>query len=498
MARKANNSKPQKVSTLDDACPVDVQENDVVVEDSSPEAVKDHATAESTAVGGEEKEADDEEGIWDVVRVIPTAEERIVCRHENCKVQAVAVWASSDDLHDEWPLCEECQLLEFGGWPEGVDPIERACDASDPATFVTPVSQEKEQEAGVGVIQCYIDKPDSATRIPSNLATDAPQSDETLHSKLGGDVESHIDSGNIASRVSSTGAGTIPASSVCSAGCSPAASPLPKKSPMSQASQDDHSEQQEGGDEEAEDSDDEEEEQFDLKEILSVKKIQTNQIVCSGGNEGCTLLACSVWVSSVDTKKWYYCVDCQERDFDGWPELEEFPISHMSQSHMQLIATKCSRKRAPTMPSLPSTPPSGGVDGGHHAFSPQSKANTHFVTPPPHFLAAVKGGDKDSNVAVAKSNREVAAKKVTPATGGRVAQNGKATVSASAVATHKKWQNEAERLGSKDTRIIIDRKVAKKVIFDAVYDSFCPTNISDLYMVRRGNEDCFRICFLSP
>lgn len=251
------------------------------------------------------------------------------------------------------------------------------------------------------------------------------------------------------------------------------------------AIQEDQTGEQDGEENQSELSivDDEEEEQFDLVEILSCEKIQTNQVVCSGGDEGCDLLACSIWASSVTGKRWYYCVDCQKRDFDGWPEIKEIPISHMDREHKHLIAKNCSRKRNPAMPTFPSSPAAGGgVDDD--AFSSRSKPKTNFVTPPRNSLATPKGNENDSSVLGANSKTALV-KQITPHTGGGVsaAMAGKPTASASALATHKKWQEEAERLGSKDSRIIIDRKVAKKVIFDTLHDLFRPTNITDLYKV---------------
>jgi len=74
-----------------------------------------------TMASGEEGE---NEGIWDLIRVIPATEEKVECRHDDCCNRAVAVWATDEHSEDEWPLCEEHQLEEFGGWPEGVEPVE--------------------------------------------------------------------------------------------------------------------------------------------------------------------------------------------------------------------------------------------------------------------------------------------------------------------------------------------------------------------------------------
>jgi hypothetical protein len=480
-ARTAKQSKPEKVSQDDDEHPTSERENATVTEDSSSAAGGDHDVAASKTEGGGggggrgENEAVDHEETWDIVRVVPTAEEKLKCRHEKCNGQAVAVWASSADLQDEWPLCEECQLQELGGWPEGVDPVERELDASDPGSIAAPVISQDEDN---GAIERNNDDSASTTGAPPENATDVSPSDPSFVSTSANDSESHCSSGKEAARAPSPSnvASTSDSSPLSAAGALVASAPRSKNS-MPQAA----------GECDIDDDPstyDEEDEQFDLKEILSVAKIQTDQIVCSGGDEGCTLLACCVWVSSAHPKKWYYCIDCQKRDFGGWPELEELPISHMDESHMQFVANKCSRKRAPAMPSFTTPPPSGACDGGKSTTSPRSKPNTHFVTPPQNSLAAVKGGATESIVVGAK-NPATSAKHITPVAGGAAAAPKIGKASANALATHKKWQKEAELMGSKDSRIIIDRKVAKKVVLDALHDSFRPTNINDLYQVRR-------------
>eukprot|EP00529_Nitzschia_sp_RCC80_P008035 CAMPEP_0113513062 /NCGR_PEP_ID=MMETSP0014_2-20120614/39658_1 /TAXON_ID=2857 /ORGANISM="Nitzschia sp." /LENGTH=1242 /DNA_ID=CAMNT_0000409433 /DNA_START=167 /DNA_END=3895 /DNA_ORIENTATION=+ /assembly_acc=CAM_ASM_000159 len=91
----------------------------------------------------DDEEAEEE---WDVVRVIPTDEENITCRTEDCCEQAVVVWASSLDPADEWPVCEDCQLEDFGGWPEGVFPIHKSGDTGDDSEEIARLLAEREEE----------------------------------------------------------------------------------------------------------------------------------------------------------------------------------------------------------------------------------------------------------------------------------------------------------------------------------------------------------------
>ena len=56
--------------------------------------------------------------LWDIDRVIPTDEDIVECRTGGCTYPAVAIWRSNKNPNDKWALCEDCQLEEYGGWPE--------------------------------------------------------------------------------------------------------------------------------------------------------------------------------------------------------------------------------------------------------------------------------------------------------------------------------------------------------------------------------------------
>ena len=46
---------------------------------------------------------------WDIVRVIPTAEEQIPCRNsKTCSKNTEVSWASNLNPEDSWDLCEDC------------------------------------------------------------------------------------------------------------------------------------------------------------------------------------------------------------------------------------------------------------------------------------------------------------------------------------------------------------------------------------------------------
>ena len=69
-----------------------------------------------------------EDEIWEIVRVIPIAEEKIPCCIKECSKDAAFSWASNSNRNDIWNFCEGCQVIERGGWPNGVVPIKYLAD----------------------------------------------------------------------------------------------------------------------------------------------------------------------------------------------------------------------------------------------------------------------------------------------------------------------------------------------------------------------------------
>ena len=69
--------------------------------------------------------------IWDIVQVIPTAEEQISCHIKECSKDAAVSWASNLNPEDIWDLCEGCQVIKRGDWPEGVHPFKYSADSSN-------------------------------------------------------------------------------------------------------------------------------------------------------------------------------------------------------------------------------------------------------------------------------------------------------------------------------------------------------------------------------
>lgn len=107
------------------------------------------------------------------------------------------------------------------------------------------------------------------------------------------------------------------------------------------------------GDVEDVEEDDNDDTEWDLVHIFSVEELKSSSPkLCM--TEGCPLVACSTYVSSVGREVWHSCLDCQEKDYCGWPDqIKEFPIKFMSSDHRSIIREKCSRQCAPQMPMLP-------------------------------------------------------------------------------------------------------------------------------------------------
>lgn len=193
------------------------------------------------------------------------------------------------------------------------------------------------------------------------------------------------------------------------------------------------------------DVDVEAEESWDMKKVMSYAELaKEGTIKCS--TEVCTLAAASVYCSTLSKQQWYSCLDCQVVDYGGWPEkLEEIPIKGMTDEHKLIMAQKCSRLSSPVFPKFPESPTK--------AFSA-----TNTLTPPPN-----------------------GAQQVTPTPGAKKSQP-----SAQAMAIHSKWQIAATAMGGPEARIVVDKKAAKKLIVDLLYDAFCPMNITQIHTALKA------------
>lgn len=104
------------------------------------------------------------------------------------------------------------------------------------------------------------------------------------------------------------------------------------------------------------------------------------------------------------------------------------------------------------------------------------------ITPPPVSNAAIAAGQSNVIVGAVKNGKKDK-KSITPAPDG--AAKDKAAKpkqpSKEALAIHRKWQIEADKLGG--GKIEVSKPKAKKLIFDMMHDSFRPMNITEIYQV---------------
>jgi hypothetical protein len=81
--------------------------------------------------------------IWDLVRQIPYTEKNM-CHQQGCNLQAIAMWASNlTKTGEEWLVCEDCQVTDFGGWPEGEIPIREHCNVPVALTLMIENNDNK-------------------------------------------------------------------------------------------------------------------------------------------------------------------------------------------------------------------------------------------------------------------------------------------------------------------------------------------------------------------
>ncbi len=255
---------------------------------------------------------------------------------------------------------------------------------------------------------------------------------------------------------------------------------------------------------EDEEDDEEGEEQWDLVHVFTAEELKCNdqEKVQSCMTKNCPLLACVTYRSSLDADNkdlWHSCIDCQEKDFGGWPEeLKEIPITFMSQEHKDMIVEMCTAQYSPEMPKLPE------IEGGGSSIpsfsssqqddpvttnlenkSGDEKAlenNTSSVTPPrPHCAQS-----KTENESVRKEKKTSSSKSRTSASTSTVPKVSPMPVpqkkKPSAIPKcYQKWQEESDKKGG--GKIIVKKADAKPIIFDMLKDAFRPMNITQIYNV---------------
>jgi hypothetical protein len=431
MGRKVSESKDAKSSS---------EQSNKRVSRQNPKYAADMVHA------GVDDAIDEIEEAWDHVRNIAKGE-KMVCRYDNCKTLAVAIWASNIKPDDLWALCKECQDMDF---PQDEQ------DDTNTTTKVSPAATEKgnnEVEEGDLIESDNSGKNRTKNQKESeshHRAKSITTNDESLTPEHEGDKSfCTTSSGREHQSFELIDVKMKDAPSKIDDSDLPGGAVVPRADvgtpPL-----------QEG------DEGEEAPEAWELVQVLSLDRLeQDGTIKCS--SESCTLAACSVWKSNLaPTVKWYSCIDCQEADFEGWPPHEELILKHTTEEHKRIMMQKCTKQSKPTFPDLWNTISPTKEDAGSDIANTITPSSNHIL----HSSFDQQDGGTSSKVAT-----------ITP-------MPGKSQPSKSAMDMHRKWQEAAEAVGGAGARIVVSKPAAKKLIFDKLHDAFCPMNITQIHSVR--------------
>ena len=362
---------------------------------------------------GEEEGAEDK---WECKGPVP-AGETVLCHMDGCDKPAVRIWVGTV-TKTEWPYCLSCETKDFGEHVEEEWPATMAATAAknDDDDVVSPVMKTDVDDTTT------TKQDDKEAIVLATPSTKNPDKAVFLTPKPGVEV----------------------------------------KDPQDQA---------DGGVEE--------DDTFELVDFVSFEKMKTIERLCSicadpamGGSSAKQHLACTIWQGSdPKSKKWYYCIDCQEDDFAGFPTKEELirrnALKNLDpatiQEHISFMKQKCSRMRNPAVPDLGSYL-SSSVSVGGAGRSPLPKTNTNFVTPSPKTLAS--------------------AKCLTQASGAAKGKGRSTNISKKNLENLQQWQKEAVAAGGEAANLITNIVEAKNKIFHTLFDVFAPMNITGIFNVR--------------
>lgn len=402
-------------------------------DDLAPSTKKIKVTTEDVVMDDEE-----DEGPWDGIRVIG-ADQDVLCRTDGCQAKATATWASQK-TGDSWDMCDACQLKDFGEIHQ-----DNAAAAADDKT-ATDSNTNSDAPVNDGAASKVLQ--DDAT--PLVMSPDAAAAVDGSQGPMDGEgsvlLEDAKKSLPVVSEDSSNAASSPSAVSESGETPGPTEPVVAPQVVVTQTQDDaamsDVNEPVAGSEDEG---------KYDLKKLIPMEDLLKNDNICCSQDACGGLPAFGLYVNSADaTDRWYYCLDCQENDFDGWPPLEELPVKYIDAEHLRVMARKCSKRSNPPMPVFPTSPSSSSVS----PMPDKTPATTtaHFVTPPP----------PKENTTKSKANK------------------------AKALEVHKKWLEAAQALGGKDVRIVVSKPAAKKLIFDFLYDAFQPMNITQIYKVSHA------------
>jgi hypothetical protein len=144
----------------------------------------------------------------------------------------------------------------------------------------------------------------------------------------------------------------------------------------------------------------------------------------------------------------------------------------MTQEHKDALISKCSRKKDTPMP--------------HFAASPskeyENKLVSHTITPLRNDITTQTAGKKNGSSTVTPCPAVGIAGSKAPAPSNKPSKQ--------ALEYHRKWQEAAEAMGGPQSRIVVAKGAAKKIIFDFLTETFRPMNITQIYKVHTECMQC--------
>lgn len=256
---------------------------------------------------------------------------------------------------------------------------------------------------------------------------------------------------------------------------------------------------------------DEDEEQWELSHVFTINELcQVEPPPQTCMSKKCPLLACVSYVSSIDKEYvWHSCIDCQVKDYGGWPEnIKEIPMKFITTEHRKIMIEKCTGQYAPAMPNIPidengnfeetcNEKTNANADSTYQNDDPQlSMVDADYDTSSKNNSGRAATSSSDSSVvqmneATTKNSytplpsslntKEKHAKSVVTPSPVPLSNKTKG-LSKAAIANHEKWRNECLKLGGTG-KICVKKPEIKKLIFDLCKDRFAPMNITQIYHV---------------
>ncbi|CAB9513363.1 expressed unknown protein [Seminavis robusta] len=398
--------------------------------------------------------ANQDEELWDLVRTISGSEsDDLQCSTDGCTSKVVIVCASKSEPEKHRNACKECQEEHFGGWPEGVE------------LPVDPQEEDAKETKSDGTIEDDFQKAvkieDEATS-PTKTESETTETPSTSPSSVDKTLTDDIDGG------ATDTANVIVEEST-------------EQEQANESREGDQSDEAKASADSDNEIDEEEEDDSDynLVAILSEEKVKSDGVLCKICSE---IPACVLYEGTDTKKRWYYCLNCQDEDFEGWPDkLEDFPNSQLptSQHEGNLRKFCCAPGSSPSLIDR-SIAPSGTVlspkPDASHKNGGGSVCNDSNLTPVPRSQASSSSKKKSSAITPSPTPYDIP----------RKADQKKKSAGASekTLKAHAQWLEKAKELGGSE--LVLGKAEAKKLIYDLLYDEMRPMEVDDIYKKLKG------------